>query len=81
MSKPELTKRQKEAVEHGKGNALVSASAGSGKTHVVIERIIRLIIDEGVPVKNILAVTFTKLAAEEMKEKLKRALTKKISRN
>ncbi len=77
MSKPKLTEMQERAVLHGKGNALVSASAGSGKTHVVIERIIRLILDEGVPVKNILAVTFTKLAAEEMKEKLKTALTKK----
>ncbi len=77
MSKPKLTEKQALAVNHGKGNALVSASAGSGKTHVVIERIIRLILDEGVPVKNILAVTFTKLAAEEMKEKLKSALSKK----
>ena len=77
MSKPKLTIMQERAVNHGKGNALVSASAGSGKTHVVIERIIRLIIEEGVPVKSILAVTFTKLAAEEMKEKLKKALTKK----
>ena len=77
MSKPKLTEMQERAVLHGKGNALVSASAGSGKTHVVIERIIRLIIEEGVSVKKILAVTFTKLAAEEMKEKLKTALTKK----
>ncbi len=72
-----LTPMQKKAVEHLEGNALVSASAGSGKTRVVIDRIIRLITEEGVKVNEILAVTFTKLAAEEMKDKLKTALTKK----
>lgn len=78
MSKPEeLTKTQMQAVEHVYGNALVSASAGSGKTRVVIDRIIRLITEKGVKVNQILAVTFTKLAAEEMKDKLKTALTKK----
>lgn len=77
MSKVKLTDKQIEAVTHKKGNALVSASAGSGKTHVVIERIIKLILEEGVSVKNILAVTFTKASAEEMKEKLKKAITEK----
>ncbi len=72
-----LTPMQQKAIMHGTGNALVSASAGSGKTFVVIERIIRLIIEEGVKVDEILAVTFTKLAAQEMKDKLKLALTKK----
>ncbi len=78
MSKTEnLTEMQLKAVRHLHGNALVSASAGSGKTRVVIDRIIRLITEEGVKVNEILAVTFTKLAAEEMKDKLKTALTKK----
>lgn len=72
-----LTTMQKKAVKHLNGNALVSASAGSGKTRVVIDRIIRLITMQGVKVNEILAVTFTKLAAEEMKDKLKTALTKK----
>ena len=75
--KNKLTPMQEKAINHGKGNALVSASAGSGKTFVVIERIIRLIIEEGVGVDEILAVTFTKLAAQEMKDKLRSALTKK----
>ncbi len=75
--KNNLTPMQQKAIMHGIGNALVSASAGSGKTFVVIERIIRLIIEEGVKVDEILAVTFTKLAAQEMKDKLKLALTKK----
>ncbi len=72
-----LTAMQLKAIMHGKGNALVSASAGSGKTFVVIERIIRLILEENVKVDEILAVTFTKLAAQEMKDKLLSALTKK----
>lgn len=72
-----LTPMQEKAIMHGSGNALVSASAGSGKTFVVIERIIRLIIEEGVGIDEILAVTFTKLAAQEMKDKLRSALTKK----
>ena len=75
--KNNLTPMQEKAIMHGKGNAIVSASAGSGKTFVVIERIIRLIIEDGVSVDEILAVTFTKLAAQEMKEKLRLALTKK----
>ncbi len=72
-----LTPMQEKAIMHGNGNALVSASAGSGKTFVVIERIIRLIIEENVSLDEILAVTFTKLAAQEMKDKLRSALTKK----
>lgn len=75
-SNTNLTPMQKKAIMHKNGNALVSASAGSGKTFVVIERIIRLIIEENVSVSEILAVTFTKLAAQEMKEKLRDALTK-----
>ncbi len=76
---PELKKEQEQAVFHNDGNILVSASAGSGKTFVMIERLIRLITEGRASVKQILAVTFTELAASEMKEKLKIALTKKIS--
>ena len=74
-----LTAEQKKAVLFKKGNALVSASAGSGKTFVVIERIIRLVTEENVGIDRILAVTFTNLAAAEMKEKLKTALTKEYN--
>ena len=74
-----LTKDQYKAVFHDDGNVIVSASAGSGKTHVVIERIIRLITQKNVPVERILAVTFTKAAASEMKEKLKKALTEEYN--
>lgn len=69
-----LTNSQKQCVFFDKGTVLVSASAGSGKTHVIIERIIRLVSKLNVPVERILAMTFTNLAAGEMKEKLKKAL-------
>ena len=74
-----LTNQQAVAVKHGSGNIIVSASAGSGKTHVVITRIIRLITEENVSVNEILAVTFTNLAASEMKDKLKTAIINKIN--
>ena len=73
-NKVSLTTEQQNCIDHKKGNLIVSAAAGSGKTHVIIERIIRLVKDEHVSVNKILAVTFTRLAADEMKEKLKKAL-------
>ncbi len=73
-----LTTNQRQAVLLNKGDALISASAGSGKTHVIIERIIRLILEGKTTVDRLLAVTFTKLAAFEMKEKLKSAVLKEI---
>ena len=60
------------------GKVIVSASAGSGKTAVMIEKIIRL-IRSGVHVGEILAVTFTKKAAAQMKKKLSNALIKGIN--
>ena len=76
---PELKREQFEAVMHDRGNILVSASAGSGKTFVMIERLIRLISEGKAGVKEILAVTFTEAAAADMKEKLKTALINKIN--
>ncbi len=76
---PKLKEEQARAVFHDDGNILVSASAGSGKTFVMIERLIRLIAEGKAGVKQILAVTFTEMAASEMKEKLKNALIEKIN--
>ncbi len=72
-----FTKEQLCAIE-AQGKTIVSASAGSGKTTVMIEKIIRL-ITSGVDVEEILAVTFTKKAAAQMKEKLSRALIEEIN--
>ena len=74
----ELKKEQLEAINHNEGNVLISASAGSGKTFVMIQRLIRLIIEKRATVKEILAVTFTEAAAHEMKEKLKKELARQI---
>ena len=56
---PNLTKEQERIVNHQSGNILVSASAGSGKTHTMIERVIKLVTERKAEVKEILAVTFT----------------------
>lgn len=72
-----FTKEQQAAID-AQGRVIVSASAGSGKTTVMIEKIIRL-IRSGVPVDGILAVTFTKKAAAQMKEKLSKALIESIN--
>lgn len=72
------TAEQRRAIDAEGGDALVSASAGSGKTFVMINRIIRLILEGKAEVKDILAVTYVKLAAAEMKEKLAKALLAEI---
>ncbi|MBE7081917.1 MAG: hypothetical protein E7372_05100 [Clostridiales bacterium] len=74
MSK--FTKEQLQAVEHESGNILISASAGSGKTHTMISRLVRLVMHQNVDVNQILAVTFTEKSAIDMKEKLKSTLMK-----
>ena len=76
---PKLKDEQLQVINHEQGNILISASAGSGKTFVMVERLIRLIIEKKTSVANVLCVTFTEAAATEMKEKIKRAIAKKIS--
>ena len=72
----ELTKEQSAAVLSC-GKTIVSASAGSGKTFVMIEKLTRA-IEAGADIDQVLAVTFTKKAAAQMKEKLRAALIKKV---
>ena len=66
------TDEQKNAILAKNGAVLVSAAAGSGKTAVLVERVIRILTDKSTPcdVDKLLVVTFTKAAAAEMKERI-----------
>jgi len=65
---------QKKAVEHYKGACIVLSGPGTGKTFVLTKRITGLIKDRGVSPENILAITFTNKAAEEMQKRIARDL-------
>ena len=75
------TADQQKAIDGREGTLLVSAAAGSGKTAVLVERVIRRICDSENPcgVENLLIVTFTNAAAAQMKEKIHKAIGKKIA--
>ena len=75
------TDEQLRAVKDKNGNILVSAAAGSGKTAVLVERIIRLITDEkeSVDIDRLLVVTFTRAAASEMKERIGAAISRALT--
>ena len=75
------TKEQQRAIDERGKNILVAAAAGSGKTAVLVERIKKLIIEDGVSIDRMLIVTFTNAAAAEMKEKIRKALYQEIEEN
>ncbi len=77
MSKEKWNDGQLRAINNH-GAVIVSASAGSGKTTVMIERVLKAIID-GSDIERLLVVTFTNAAALDMKDKLSRAIAEKIT--
>lgn len=74
MADVKWTQDQLAAIEQRGENILVSAAAGSGKTAVLVERILRRIMREGANIDEMLIVTFTNAAAAEMKEKINKRL-------
>ena len=72
------TKEQQDAIYKKDSNILVAAAAGSGKTAVLVERIIQKILNDGVDIDKLLVVTFTNAAASEMRERVLEAIYKKL---
>ena len=75
------TEEQRQVIDLRDRSLLVSAAAGSGKTAVLVERIIKKITDESRPVDidQLLVVTFTKAAASEMRERIMAAVDDRLS--
>ena len=80
MAFVQWTREQMQVIETRDRNLLVSAAAGSGKTAVLVERIIRMVTDENHPVDidKLLVMTFTNAAASEMRERIGDALEKRL---
>ncbi len=80
---PQWTKDQQTAIENRGGTLLVSAAAGSGKTAVLVERVLTRLTDSNDPVDidRLLLVTFTNAAAAEMRERIGAALAQAVARN
>ncbi|MEG2511414.1 MAG: UvrD-helicase domain-containing protein [Bacilli bacterium] len=72
---PNWTKEQQQAIDTEGTNIIVSAGAGSGKTAVLTERVLRK-LKQGVDIDHLLILTFTKAAASEMKERIRASISK-----
>ncbi len=66
--------QQAAAISHKDGPAAFIAAAGTGKTSILVQRLVRLIADEGITPESILCVTFTRAAADEMEKRATKAL-------
>ncbi len=75
-----FTKSQQQVIDHKDGNLLVFASAGSGKTAVIIEKIAQSIINNQTSLDKLLVVTFTESATAEMKQRLYEKLSENIDK-
>lgn len=78
MSKKKWTKDQQNAIDIKDRNLLVSAAAGSGKTAVLVNRIVKRLLSGEISIDRMVVVTFTKAAAAEMKERIRKSLEKAL---
>ncbi len=76
----DFTKAQREAIG-ARGNVLVVAGAGTGKTRTLVERCLRLVLEEGCSLEEILMVTFTEAAAAEMRGRIRGELVRRWEAN
>ena len=76
-----LTREQQQAVSNRGGKLLVSAAAGSGKTKVLVDRLMRYILDAADPanIDDFLIITYTKAAAAELRGKISAKISEKIA--
>ena len=83
MSSPKWTVEQQSVIDSRNSNLLVAAAAGSGKTAVLVERIIQMITEKENPIDidKLLVVTFTNAAASEMRERVGDAIGKALDKN
>lgn len=75
MTKIVLTDEQRDAIYTRNKNIIVSAAAGSGKTKVLVDRVIALMLEEKISIKDMIIVTFTNKASVDMKDKIRKKLT------
>lgn len=74
------TKEQQSAIDARGSNLLVAAAAGSGKTAVLVERIIQIILKDKIDIDKLLIVTFTNAAAGEMRERIAQAIMEEMEK-
>lgn len=81
MAQPNWTEQQQSAICHRQGTMLVSAAAGSGKTAVLVERALRIVLEDRIDIDRLLIVTFTNAAAAELKARLSQGLEQRLAQS
>ena len=81
MAKFDLTEAQRRAVDHRGGAMLISAGAGSGKTRVLVERLMDRICRDGLDIDRFLIITYTRAAAAELRSRILSALAERLREN
>ncbi len=79
MAETRLTPQQQRVVDDRGGTLLVSAAAGSGKTKVLVDRVLGKIVNEGKNINEFLIITFTNAAASELRGKIADALSESMA--